>query len=123
MTRRAHAARRGSAFLLILFLMAVTTPLIVLLCNAHSTHVRCVHNHVSGRTALYVAEAGVHRAIAELLADGAWRTGFTDEAFPDGLGHTFTVTLADVDGRIEIASTSTTADGYAKTVTALVNGF
>ena len=67
--------RRGSILLLVLFLMAVTAPMICLLLDAHATHTRCVHNDIQARTALYLAEAGVQRAVGELVADPDWRAG------------------------------------------------
>ena len=116
--------RRGSALLLVLFLMAVTAPLLVMLLDAQATHTRCVHNDISLRTALYVAEAGVQRAMAELLATPGWRDGFTDQESSPGSGHTYTVTLSDTpEADIEIVSTSRTSDGYTKTATVVVEGF
>jgi hypothetical protein len=62
--------------------------------------------------------------MAELLADGTWRTGFTDKPTADGLGHSYTVTLANgSNGEIVITSTGTTAEGFERTVTATVRGF
>jgi len=124
MNRQKHHPRRASALLLILFLMALTTPLLCLLFDTHTTHVRCVHNDIELRTALYVAEAGVEDAMSELLLDPAWRKGFTDKEFPVGLGHTYTVTLADAEeNQILVTSTAQTASGHTKTITALLWGF
>ena len=117
-------AKRGAVLLLLLFLMAVSVPLVCVLLEAQTTQVRVTHNVVGDVTALYVAEAGVHDAISQLLLSGTWRTGFTSKEFPTGLGHTYTVTLVDdPPGKITIASTSKTADGYSKTVTAVLGGF
>jgi len=117
-------APRGAVLLLLLFLMAVSVPLVCVLLEAQTTQVRVTHNVVGDVTALYVAEAGVHDAISQLLLSGTWRTGFTNKEFPTGLGHTYTVTLVDdPPGKITIASTSKTADGYSKTVTAVLGGF
>ena len=124
MKRRNPRRRRASALLLVLFLMAITVPLLCLMLETHATHVRCVHNSQELAAALYVAQAGVHDAMSELLVDPAWRTGFTSKEFPAGLGHTYTVTLADGDpGEITITSTGTVAQGFSKTVTATVRGF
>jgi len=120
----ARHRRRASALLMVIFLVALTTPLVCLLLDAHASHIRCTHNHIEGMTALYVAQAGVHDAMNELLQDGSWRTGFTGKAFPADLGHSYTVTVADGDsGTIVITSTGQTASGFTKTVTATVGGF
>lgn len=116
--------RRGAVLLLVLFLMALTLPLVAMLLDTHTDQIRCVHNHIDGLTALYVAEAGVHDAMNELLQDSSWRTGFTDKTFPADLGHSYTVTVTDGDGgTIVITSTGQTASGFTKTVTATVGGF
>jgi len=115
--------RRGSILLLVLFLMAVTAPMICLLLDAHATHTRCVHNDIQARTALYLAEAGVQRAVGELVADPDWRAGFAGLEYPAGSGHRFTVTLVDDDDEVKITSTVLTADGYTRTVVATVAGF
>ena len=124
MNPRKHLRRRAAVLLLILFLVAVTAPLVCLLLEAHATEVRCIHNHAGALRALYVAEAGLHDAINELLLDPAWRTGFTAKEFPQGLGHTYTVVLADLpEDKIEVTSTAQTADGYTKTIVATLAGF
>lgn len=116
--------RRAAALLLVLFLMAFSAPIICLLLDAHAGQLRCVRNHIEATTALYAAQAGVHDAAAELLSNGAWRTGFTAKPTPSGLGHTYTVTLADGSaGEVIITSTGTTAQGFTKTITATVQGF
>jgi len=108
----------------VLFLMAFSAPVVCLLLDAHASHLRCVHNDIQTTTALYVAQAGVHDAAGELLADPAWRTGFTDKAFPAGLGHTYTVTAADGGaGEIIITSPGRTATAYPKTITVTLSGF
>ena len=104
--------------------MAFTTPVVIMMLDGHTTHTRCVHNHIQGMTALYIAQAGVHDAINELLQDPTWRTGFANKTFPAGLGHKYTVSVADGDpGEIVITSTGQTAEGFTKTVTATVTGF
>ena len=115
--------RRGAVLLIVLFLMALTAPLVAMLLDTHTTQIRCVHNHIEGTAALYVAEAGVQDAIAELLANPSWRTGFVDKPFPADLGHTYTVTVADDGGEVVVTSTATTTGGYTKTVTVRLSGF
>ena len=125
MRRRRQHDQRGSVLLLVLFLMAFTTPVVLMMLDGHTTHTRCIHNHVQGMSALYIAQAGVHDAINELLQqDNTWRAGFTNRVFPAGSGHKYTVSVADGDpGEIVITSTGQTAEGFTKTVTAAVTGF
>lgn len=123
MNRFPHPRRRGSTLLLVLFLMAITAPLLCMMLDTHTTHVRCVHNDIEIRTALYVAQAGVEDAMSELLADSKWKAGFTNKEFPVGLGHTYTVTLANDGKDIRLTSTGRTAAGFTKSVTATLSGF
>lgn len=119
---RSHR-RRGAALLIALFIMALTAPLVAMMLDSHTTQIRCVHNHIEGNAALYVAEAGVQDAIAELLADPSWRTGFANKPFPTDLGHTYTVAVTDDGGEVVVTSTATTTGGYTKTVTVRLSGF
>jgi len=115
---------RGAILLLVLFLMALTAPLLCAAFEGQATAIRCIHNDISARTALYVAEAGLNDAIAQLLLDPTWRAGFTAKEFPPGSGHTYTVTLADLsDNQIRITSAAVTADGFSRTVTVILSGF
>ena len=124
MNRPKRHKRRGAVLLLVLFLMAITAPIVGMLLDAHTTHIRATHNHIEGMTALYVAEAGVQDALAELYAHPAWRDGFTDKTFADGIAHSYTVTVEDIGGgSIRVTSTGQTAGGYAKTVIATLSGF
>jgi len=124
MNRRTRRQRRAAALLIVLFLMAITAPILCMMLDTHTTHIRCTHNDIEMKTALYIAQAGVHDAMAQLLADSAWRAGFTNKAFPAGLGHTYTVTLANAaNNQIIITSTARTAQGHTKTVVATVTGF
>lgn len=127
MDRPRSCRRRGSALLLVLFLMAVTTPLICLLLEVQVDRIRCAHNHIEAQTALYSAHSGVHDSMAELLDNSAWRAGFTNKEFPAGSGNTYTVTLGETilggETVVIITSTGTTANGATKTVEATVSGF
>jgi len=125
MNLRRPPRRRGSVLLLVLFLMAFTAPLLALAFEAHTDHLRCVHNDVDIRTALYIAEAGVKDALAQLLRDPGWRVGFVNQPFPPDLGHTYTVTIEDnPEGPgLRITSVGRIASGCTKTITAIVTGF
>ena len=116
--------RRASVLLLILLVVAVSVPLALMLLDTHATQIRCVHNYIENMTAIYVAGAGVQRAMCDLVTDPNWRVGYTNWEFPAGLGHTYTVTLQDISEEdILVISTGRTAAGYTKTVYAKVTGF
>lgn len=122
MKRKRLQSERGAILVLVLFLMAMTTPLVCLMLESHASHIRCAHNNVEGMMALYVAQAGIHDAVNELLQDADWRDGFTDKVFPAGAGNTYTVTVEDGESGIDVTSTGTAASGFTKTVTMTVTG-
>ena len=114
----------GSAFLLVVFIIALLAAVTMGICQMNTEQVQLMRNHVYAAQALAVAEAGLNDAFAEIRTDPNWNSGFTDKAFPAGLGHTYTVTAADGGaGQIIVTSTGRTATGYTKTITATLGGF
>ena len=61
--------------------------------------------------ARYLAEAGLHHAIAELEQDINWRTGIAATEFPVGSGRTYSVSVEDgADGTITIHAVGQAGD-------------
>ena len=83
---------RGSALLIVLLLMGMLSIVSIMSVDRATTDVELSYNQLHADQALYIAEAGVHRAIAELNVDSSWRQGFVDEPFANG---SYTVELID----------------------------
>ncbi len=114
----------GSALLLVVFLMAFTAPLVLLMLDGYTSQIRCARNHIERTKALYVAQAGVHDAISLLLANPAWRTASYTAEFPAGSGNSYTFEVVDAPPEgIAINATGTTAAGAVKTISCTVAGF
>jgi len=87
--------RRGTAFLLALFVMAVATALVVSIVDAQTLQYAALRNSLDYDRARYLAESGMQHALSFLEQDITWRGALNDVEFPAGSGHTYTVTVAD----------------------------
>ena len=92
---RGWRKRRGTAFLLALFVMAVATALVVSIVDTQTLQSATLRNSMDYDRARYLAESGLQHALSFLEQDITWRGALNDVEFPAGSGHTYTVTVAD----------------------------
>jgi len=127
MHRRRQQRQRGAMLLIVLFMMCMIAPLVCLMLEEHMVYLRVTRNTIGAMEALYVAEGGVRRAMAELGHNPSWRCGFNNVRMVDGPGnpeHKITVSVEDTaEGDILITSTGTATSGYTKTLSVTVTGF
>jgi len=71
------------------------------------------YNNLHNDEAFYVAEAGGHRAVSQLIEDKTWRDGYSDISFGNGV---YSVVVADS------TTDSTLADTVVVTSTGIVEG-
>ena len=104
--------------MLAIVVAALAVLLTVALLDATALRVRAAANTRDYEVARYLAEAGLHRGLAELEADITWRAGVSDVPFPPDLSAlglreragTYSVTAADgPDGTVELRATGTLA--------------
>ncbi|MBI4230672.1 MAG: hypothetical protein HY608_07530 [Planctomycetes bacterium] len=109
MSVKGREGSRGAVFVLALGTMVILFSICVTFLQNARRHVKIVDNEWRGAMALYCAEAGAEDAIRELIGNASWRTGFSGKSFAtaDGVTGTYTTSLADVSGNVEIASTGT----------------
>lgn len=109
--------RRGTALLVCLFVVSLTTVLVIGAVDVSTTQFAALRNVRAYDQAYYVAAAGAHHALAELEADSSWRDGLKAIVFPVGSSSSYTVTVTDVvsDGSI-LVSSSGTCDGVVRTI-------
>ena len=106
--RTSRGTRGGTALLVCLFVVALTSVLVLGVVDVKTTQFAALRNVRHYDQAYYVAAAGVHHALAELEADATWRTGLSSITFPPGSSSTYTVTVADLgDATILITATGT----------------
>jgi len=83
---------KGSALLIALALILLVAAVALVGVEQASTDIELSYNQIHENQAFYVAESGAIKAFALLNTDSAWRAGFNDEPFGEGV---FTVTLRD----------------------------
>lgn len=106
-TRRRRSA---VALLICLFVLSVVTVWLVDMLNASAVYQSALRNTIEYEQALYLANAGVHHAVAELEADVSWRGTVTAGSYPasgsysatavDGTGSTVDITSTGVAGEV-----------------------
>lgn len=87
--------RRGAALLLALFVMALTSTLVVSMLDAEMFRYMALRNTFQWDEARYLAEAGLNEAFAHLEDDIEWRSGISATEFPAGSGNTYRVSVVD----------------------------
>ena len=113
---RGPARRRGAALLLAIIVAGLCAVLTIGLLRAGRLRAMAAANTRDTEIARYAAEAGLHRALAELEADITWRAGVTDQPFPRNLesfglapaASSYSVSVTEgADGRLTVRATGT----------------
>ena len=105
--------RRGAAMMTALFVMAVSTVLVISIMDTETLQYAALRNTMDWDRARYLAEAGLQHALAELEVDITWRAGISNSQFPAGSGNVYWATAADgANGTVVV-----TAWGQAGNVT------
>lgn len=86
------------ALLVCLFVVGVTSALLVGILNTCTVQYSAVRNSTDYEAALYLAGAAVHHALAELEQDANWMTGIPATEFPAGSGRTYSATIVPGTG-------------------------
>ena len=105
-SRSGKASRsRGAALLLALFVMALSSALAVGMLQSEMLRYSALANTFQWDEARYLAEAGLHEALAKLEHDIQWRTGIKTVEFPKNSGMTYSVTVTDgPDATVDIVA-------------------
>lgn len=108
--RRRPGTRRGAALVICMFFIFIVTTLVVAILDTETVELSAVRNSIDYERALYLANAGVHAAAAELEAVATWRGTVASGSFPsddsytatavDGANHTVTVTAQGSSGGV-----------------------
>jgi len=105
-----RGSRSGAALLFCMFILFVVTLMVINVLNSQTLLLASLRNTIDYERALFLANAGIHQAVAELEADKTWRGTVTDGAYPaddthsataaDGPNNTVTVTSSGVAGEV-----------------------
>lgn len=108
---RKQNAVRGAALLMCLFVVFMVSSLVLNVLSTEVGHYSATRNIYDYERALYLANAGVHHACAEIVADPGWRSTVTDGSYPaddtytataaDGAGSEIIITAVGVSGDIQ----------------------
>ena len=100
MSKKARQRRRGMALMLALFVMAVTTMIVITILDTQTLQYAALRNTIDYDRARYLAEAGIQHALStlEIDYDQGEISGFTIAAtqFPAGSGNTYQATVGPV---------------------------
>ena len=98
------------ALLLALFIIALTTILVLSILDTETSQLAALRNTTDYERALFLAGAAVHHALAMLEEDPAWRGTVTEGAYP--ANDTYSATAVDGDAG-EVTITGTGVSGSA----------
>lgn len=101
--------RQGMALLLCLFVVFMVSSLVLSVVNTTVVQFAAARNVQDYERALYLANAGIHHACAEIEANASWRGTVTDGSFPND--NSYSATASDAGGGvIELVSEGVAGD-------------
>jgi Tfp pilus assembly protein PilX len=111
--------RRGAALLFCLFVIFIVTLMVVNVLDTTTLQLSAVRNTIEYERALYLANAGVHHAVALLEEDATWRGTITEGSYP--ADDTYSATAVDGTNAYTVVVTSSGAAGeVTRNVTAVI---
>jgi len=100
----------GVALLLCLFVLAIVTVWIVNMLDSATVYQAALRNTIEYEQALYLSNAGVHHAVAELEDNTAWRGTATAGGYPASGSYSATAVDGVAPGTVEITSVGVAGD-------------
>jgi len=97
--------RAGIALLVTIFVLSLVTIWLVDMLNSEAVYESALRNTIEYEQSLYLANAGVHHAVAELEANTTWRGTVTGGGYPASGSYTAMAVDGSVSGTVEITST------------------
>lgn len=102
--RQPRAKRGGMALLMCLMVLSIVTVWLVDMLDSTTVHQSALRNTIEYEQALYLANSGVHHAVAELENDVAWRGTVTAGGYPASGSYSATAVDGGVAGTVDITS-------------------
>lgn len=119
-TKISRPARGGVALLLAIFVMLVSSTLVISMAETQMLRYAALRNTRDWDSARFLAEAGLHHALSSLEDDIEWRTGVARTEFPVGTGQSYTATVADgPSGTVRITAVGS-AGTFSRVLTATI---
>ncbi len=117
MSLRKIAKKNGSVFLIVVFVIALLSSIVMGMLQMNTEEIQLMRNQIYTTQALAVAEAGLNDALYQIRTDSSWTTGFNNKAFN---GDSYTVAVTGTLPNRTITSTGTTTQGFVSRVAANV---
>lgn len=103
---------------MVLFVIFMVSSLVLNVLNTEVVQLAVTRNVTDYERALYLANAGVHHACVELLADSSWRSTVGDAGYP--ANDTYSASAVDgATGQVVITSVGVAGDA-TRTVEATI---
>jgi Tfp pilus assembly protein PilX len=117
--RKSAQERQGAALLFCLFVIFVVTLMVVNVLDTTTLQLSALRNTIEYERALYLANAGVHHAVALLEADTTWRGTISEPSYP--ADDTYSATAVDgANAYTAVVTSSGVAGEVTRNVTAVV---
>ena len=101
---RSAASRGGMALLMCLMVLSIVTVWLVDMLDSATVHQSALRNTIEYEQALYLANSGIHHAVAELESDTSWRDTVTAGGYPASGSYSATAVDGAVAGTVDITS-------------------
>ena len=111
--------RSGVALLVCLFILSIVSVWVVNMLESATVYQSALRNSIEYEQAIYLANAGVHHAVAELAADVSWRGTVTAGSYPASGSYSATAVDGAASGTVDVTSTGV-AGGASRRVQATV---
>ncbi len=112
--------RAGIALLICLFVLSLVSVWTVNMFQSATVYQSALRNTIEYEQALYVANAGVHHAVAELESNTTWRGTVTAGSYPASGSYTATAVNGTTSGTVDITATGV-AGGATRRLQATVS--
>ncbi|HJQ81296.1 MAG TPA: hypothetical protein VJ828_15150 [Lacipirellulaceae bacterium] len=120
--RGARRSPRGVALLMCLFILSLVSVWIVNMFQSATVYQAALRNTIEYEQAIYLANAGIHHAMAELEIELDWRGTATAGSYPASGSYSATAVNGAVAGTVDITSTGVSGGSTRRVLaTVLVN--
>jgi type II secretory pathway component PulK len=100
-----HQRSPGVALVLCLFVLSIITVWLVDMLNSQTVYQSALRNSIEYEQALYLANAGIHHAVAELEQNTVWRGTVAAGGYPASGSYSATAVDGASAGTVDVTST------------------
>jgi Tfp pilus assembly protein PilX len=114
--------RRGVALLMCLFILSLISVWVVNIFQSATVYQSALRNAIEYEQAIYLANAGIHHAMAELEIELDWRGTVTAGSYPASGSYSATAVNGAAAGTVDITSTGVSGGSTRRVLaTVIVN--